>query len=430
MGIEEFKQPEKIEDVEADETEKAEDKTKPEEPTVSRRGFLKAMAVGAGALASGKVVDAAEKLTGYDYHKDPRAREEIRKTREDLRYREDLNNKKSPDENFKIIDSSKSEAAHEKKPEKKEDDQKKSGHITERMEKWSGKWENDKTSEAIKRIKPQENMGPHDIAKEMLRLFDTDELKRFFPGEVFSSDFFIAQTFQESRGKKEVTSSTGARGVMQNFPGSVIDAIVYLDAMRSRGLIPYRGPSKIKDRAQAAGIIEYFTKNVNYGRAAGKIYEQAIFNPIYKFNTKPNENIFRGKSSREMQRLVLISYHDGPPARYKSDRELIAAAKNRARKSGKKFREADSAVYYYKKIFMLMDLETQVKKLYKNKNLILKYEDMAVDRMLHVMERHNFSKSKLKEQTLLFIGKLDEKKKELGRDLSRGEIMDVFRPYI
>ncbi len=397
---------------------------------MTRRAALGVIGGIVASLAKGKPLEAADKMSaydtekdkaaeGYDYHKDPKALKEIQAIKDDINYRE---GRSEPETGREAVKSSVSE--HREAPQP--------GHIVDKMKKWAEKWKRDKKSEEIRKIKPQENMDPHAIAREMLRLFDTDELKRFFPGEIFTSDFFIAQTFQESRGDKNAVSATGAKGVLQNFPGSVIDAVEYLDAMRREGLIPYHGPSRIKSKTQAKKIIDYFQENVNYGRAAGKIYEQAIFNPVYKYNSGLNKNAFRGKSNREIQRMILVSYHDGPGARYKSDEQLIAAAKARAKKTGRKFRIEDSAVYYYKKIFGYMDQADFVRRTYRKNGFKIKYEDTAADQMLHVFERYLKSDKKDEARALTekFMKMLKDKIEELGRDLSRGEIMDVFRLYI
>lgn len=305
-------------------------------------------------------------------------------------------------------------------------------HVVDRFERTiREKWMKSKRAEEIKKIKPKENMNPKEIAAELFRLFSDKkirhELLRFFPAEVFQPDLFISQIYQESRGKKEAISKTGAKGVYQNFPGSVVDSVSYLGNMRRKGLIPYRGPSEINE-VTAEKVINFFTKNGNYGRAAGKIYLQAIFNPVSAFNTDPNENVFRGKSKKDMQGRLLVSYHDGPSTRYKEDDGLVKAAKERAVKKGKKYDFRDSAVYYRNKVFEYMDDCKIVRETYKKLDFKLKYEDTAVDRMLHIFERYG-AQARKEDLIIKFKDILKNEKDRKGRDLSRSEILNIFGKY-
>ncbi len=174
------------------------------------------------------------------------------------------------------------------------------------------------STEEIK-VEINENMKAEDISEEMLRVFMKPAVIKKMPKEIFNSDFFIAQQFQESRFNKKATSSMGAKGVYQNLPDSIIEVVRYLDNLRKKREIDYKGPKNIDDE-MARKIKNSLGKKEDWGRAAGKLYLLSIYDPDYKFNQQPNNNVFAGKTSKEVQKLLLIAYHDGPKARVNSEK--------------------------------------------------------------------------------------------------------------
>jgi hypothetical protein len=159
------------------------------------------------------------------------------------------------------------------------------------------------------------------MAEEILRAYSSPAIARRFDNKVFSKDFFIAQQFQESRGDHTAESSSGARGVYQNKPDSVIDVIKYLAFLREETKdLPegkrcdYTGPMSISEE-EAKKISSLFLKKADYGRATGKLYLLLIHDKDSGYNTGRNPDVFRSESIERQQKLLLLAYHDGPTRR-------------------------------------------------------------------------------------------------------------------
>lgn len=182
---------------------------------------------------------------------------------------------------------------------------------------------NAKTEKHEKTEKEKRMEIAEQTAKEILRVFETKEIQQRFDSKVLSTDFFMAQQFQESRYDTTAESDADARGVYQNKACSIQDVVDYLNFLRNSEKIParercdYNGPKAISE--QEANDISLLFKNDtggNYGRAIGKLYLQAIHDKKSKFNISPNKDVFRGKSCRDQQDLLLLAYHDGPARRF------------------------------------------------------------------------------------------------------------------
>ena len=194
-----------------------------------------------------------------------------------------------------------------------------------------------------------------EIAAEFLRVYETLAIGRRYDPEVFTDDFFMAQQFQESRGKKEAESGMGAKGVYQMMPDATSYVADYLTDMtkRTKDLpvgqrVEYNGPAKI-DETEASKIGDWYKEHVNYGRAAGKLYLLAIHDSDSKYN-RGGTDVFRGKSVKEQQKLLLLSYQSGPSIRTHPETaktegrkyvkfvfenmETIADLRNRLKKAG------------------------------------------------------------------------------------------------
>lgn len=172
------------------------------------------------------------------------------------------------------------------------------------------------------RVEQRELSEAEKIAKEILDTFNLPAVGRRFDSKVFTKDFYMAQQFQESRGRKELESGSNAKGVYQNKADSVVEVVEYLDFLRdstadgpAEARVDYLGPETISDK-QAEEVSEYFKVVADYGRATGKLYLQAIHDPEYKYcDGKPNKDVFRGLPVKEQQERLLVAYHDGPAQR-------------------------------------------------------------------------------------------------------------------
>jgi len=254
------------------------------------------------------------------------------------------------------------------------------------------------------RIEVNENMNAEEIAKEILRVFETKEIYKKMPADVFTSDFFIAQQFQESRYKKESKSSLGASGVYQNLSSSIIDVVKYLDTLRRKEKVDYRGPSRINHR-RAEEIKKLLSKEENCGRAIGKSYLLSIYDPNYKYNQSPNKNVFIGKSPKEVQKLLMIAYHDGPSARFNPE-ECSKNAKN-----------------YYRSIFNFMN---EIKVIRKNLSEFdfSGEEDYAV--MLILRELDNYRGKEIRNKMLKKYTQLIEKKQNKYGEFSHANLKEIL----
>ena len=264
----------------------------------------------------------------------------------------------------------------------------------------------------------KENMKPEQLANDILRVFDSSAIAERLSPEIFTKKFYIAHQFQESRYKEEAESSSGAKGVYQNRPESIMDVGAYLDTLRKRGEIDYQGPAKI-GHGMAKKIADLFKKNADYGRAVGKLYLLTIYDPEYKYNQSPNKNVFVGNSAKETQRKLLVAYHDGPSARFKSDKRLIADARKR--------KSRDDAVSYYKAVFDHMESVEAVKNCFKAKGYELD-RDYPIVLVLRELDRKENKRKDKKAAIHKCIEKIYAKTQEKGKPLNDIELRQIFEP--
>lgn len=152
------------------------------------------------------------------------------------------------------------------------------------------------------------------IADEIVRVAQMPEIKKRFDKRVFTDDFFVALQFQESRAKTNAVSSKGAKGKYQVTPIAVKAVVEYLDDLREKNGLEYKGPSEIS-QATAKKIADLFAHNPQYDEANGKLYFLSIHDKDSQYNQKPNRDVFRGKSIKTQQRLSLYCYLGGPDLR-------------------------------------------------------------------------------------------------------------------
>jgi len=249
-----------------------------------------------------------------------------------------------------------------------------------------------------------EKMNPEEIAEEILRAFYNNEVVSKMPPEVFTPDFFIAQQFQESRYDKTRVSRDGASGVYQNLPVSIMEVVEYLNALRKKENVDYQGPSKI-DNKKAEEIKKILSKKEDWGRAIGKLYLLSIYDPDYKYNQYPNKNVFADKSPQEIQKLLLISYHDGPGKRYNPEK-CSRNARN-----------------YYRSVFNFKEEIKQIRKKLATFNFSGE-EDYAVVLILRELDNYR-DKEKRSRMLKKFVQRI-EKKQEENREFSHADLKEIF----
>ena len=164
------------------------------------------------------------------------------------------------------------------------------------------------------------------LAEEILRVSKLPAMVKRFDSKVFSDDFLLALQFQESRFNEKAVSSEGAQGKFQVMPVAIQAVVEYLEFLHGKkdGLSDYSGPQKIS-LSMAKKIGNLFEKNSQYDKAIGMIYLLLIYDKDYYLNQSPNRDVFRKKSIREQQRLLLYSYQAGPGYRLTPGKALASS---------------------------------------------------------------------------------------------------------
>lgn len=169
-------------------------------------------------------------------------------------------------------------------------------------------------SKSTKKVDKKQKTKEVLIAEEIVKSFRTKTLNKRFNSEVFSRDFWLALQFQESRFNEKAVSPKGAKGSFQVMPIAIQSVIEYLNFLKEKEGIVYSGPENIS-LSMAKRISALFKKNSQYCEAFGKIYLLSIYDKDYDLNQAPNRDVFRKRSIKEQQRLLLYSYHEGPELR-------------------------------------------------------------------------------------------------------------------
>lgn len=280
--------------------------------------------------------------------------------------------------------------------------------------------------EVSKEVEKRELSEAEKIAKEILDTFNLPAVGRRFDPQVFTKDFYMAQQFQESRGRKELESGSKAKGVYQNKADSVVEVVEYLNFLRestadgpANERVDYTGPESIT-MEQAEEVSEYFKEVANYGRATGKLYLQAIHDPEYKYcDGKPNKDVFRGLSPKEQQERLLIAYHDGPAQRINP---------KGATKNGR-----DYVKYVFEHMETIADLRDRFEKAGMSRDL--DYAILKIMRELERGENRNTKKHPHARETAinLWMKKLQKAHMDLWRKtgnpeerISNDVIRDIF----
>ena len=135
--------------------------------------------------------------------------------------------------------------------------------------------------------------------------------EEFFPPEIFTESFFIADQIQESGYRADAVSHSKAVGVMQT------KEIVVRDVVESLALFKRKNPELFSDEIPKkvdAGVVEEVLElvklNPDLGRALGKLYFAVLFNR-YKVGKKE----FEAGDREGVQKILLASYNFGPRAK-------------------------------------------------------------------------------------------------------------------
>ena len=103
-----------------------------------------------------------------------------------------------------------------------------------------------------------------------------------FPGNLFEKDLLIAQQCQESRGKIDAKSHSGAIGVMQNMTSSIVDVTNYLNKLERNTDFEWSGPKNLS-KEQVGEIKKLLAQKSNYSRVFGKIYLMQLWDNKYGY---------------------------------------------------------------------------------------------------------------------------------------------------
>jgi len=262
-------------------------------------------------------------------------------------------------------------------------------------------------------------LNAEEMAEEVLRVYNSPALLRRFDESIFTKDFFIAQQFQESRGDYTAESSAGARGVYQNKPESVIDVVRFLALLREKTKdLPrgercdYVGQDDISEE-DAKKISALFLKKADYGRAVGKLYLLSIHDKDSKWNNDPNPDVFRSKSPKKQQELLLLSYHDGPSRRRNPQN---------ASQDAKKYLNLVE-----RHMRVIVDIRSRLEKAEMSKDL-----DYAILKILQKLDNRE-SRNKTEEVISYWLQKLQKRHinkwkqdNNFGQPLNNNEIRSLF----
>ncbi|PIP34134.1 hypothetical protein COX22_00640 [Candidatus Falkowbacteria bacterium CG23_combo_of_CG06-09_8_20_14_all_49_15] len=129
----------------------------------------------------------------------------------------------------------------------------------------------------------------------------------FFPKNIFSTDFLIAQQIQESNYQPAAVSSAEAYGVMQTRDIAVLDVHRYLKILNRKNNTDYAFANYDEKLSglDLKIIQEYIKKYPDYSRALGKIFLMCLHGQDgYAIGRKT-------KNSVNAQKEILLAYNGG-----------------------------------------------------------------------------------------------------------------------
>lgn len=112
--------------------------------------------------------------------------------------------------------------------------------------------------------------------------YEVSGTKRW-PKEIFNDDYFIAIQLQESNYKNKAESDKQAKGTMQNTSISINDTFDYLNYLKKKGEIKFRGSEMFMGRnslteEEMKEVEALIAQNANYSRACGKLFFTVLWN--------------------------------------------------------------------------------------------------------------------------------------------------------
>ncbi|MFC1645469.1 transglycosylase SLT domain-containing protein [Patescibacteria group bacterium] len=148
-------------------------------------------------------------------------------------------------------------------------------------------------------------------AESLVTLFteSLDKLSQdalYFPKEVFTPNFFTAIEIQESRGKKDAESKSGAVGVMQVKPMAINDSLQYLNRLHRAGIIIDTIPPKEISDETMDEIKMLIKSSAEIGRVFGKLH---FINNFDRYGVGADE--FQQGDIKKAQRQLAAAYNGG-----------------------------------------------------------------------------------------------------------------------
>lgn len=267
-----------------------------------------------------------------------------------------------------------------------------------------------KAREEYEALKTKQGINPleretKNIADVFLKAYYELSRSKFWPADVFTTDFFIAQQLQESKYKKEAESQAGALGIMQNMEVSIKDVVRYLNKLKSRGKYNYNGPEELADK-QLTEIKELIKERADYSRAFGKLYLIMLKDPQYGYGIARNE--YKRGDIKETQKKLLANYNGG-----------LGNVGNRP--EGLWPRESKD---YCKKVFNYMERIENIRQALKD-NGFDQNNDYAVMLLAREMDKAK-NKSERKQILDMYVNKIIAEQKIKDKPLTDEEIKLIF----
>lgn len=287
-----------------------------------------------------------------------------------------------------------------------------------------------KTNEGISKLKDREVIDETEtqdekiekkfeserMMKEIVRVCKKFEREGRFDKLVFTDDLIKGQQFQESRGLPNAVNKE-AKGIAQCMPVAMREVIRFLNNFREKGLSDYNDLAEISEE-QAKELCNHLVGSIENGESVQKLNLLNVYDKDNTFNTGDNKDVFRGKSVKERQKLLLITYIDGPRKRLIPHR----ASKN--------------ARNYVKNIFGYMGDIKELRKIFKENGLprgmneaimaVMRELDRPGNRKNQAVKDKTINESILKIKNALAQKKQTDKNGEESYVLTYEEITDLF----
>lgn len=251
----------------------------------------------------------------------------------------------------------------------------------------------EKTKEKIEYSEKEKAQHLLNIYAEALNQLTSKE--QYFPKELFTSNFFTAIEIQESRGKEDAESKSGAVGVMQVKSIAIEDVRQFLDNLEKNGEIDPIIPEEISEETMAE-IKKLIKSSAELGRIVGKLH---FINNFKRYGVSERE--YKNRNIKEAQRLLAAAYNGG--------HSIYTMPENEWRKETKNY--APSVMNYIERLENIQK-EFQKLNIKSNNNDFLIHIAIEMNKYPDTEKRYEWMRekaSKIKEMESITNKKLAEK---------------------